>query len=174
MPVTRVLRDARLACLLALGFACSATPSVSTLSMPPPDDFAPVSAALASSCGSLDCHGRRAQNLRFYGSIGLRLDPEDLPGGDETTSSEHDANYRSILAFEPEAFSSVWLDGGRDPARLTLVRKARGREAHKGGAVFPEGGDGDRCLLSWLSGELDLDACTSAAELPLSPFEPDL
>jgi hypothetical protein len=133
-----------------------------------------VSTALATSCGSLDCHGRAGQNLRLYGSIGLRLDPEDLPGGedDEMTPSEHDANYRSIVAFEPEALSRVWLDGGRDPARLTLVRKARGREAHKGGSAFPEGGDGDRCLLSWLSGELDFEACTSAAELPPSPFEP--
>jgi hypothetical protein len=168
----RALRDARAACLLALGAACSAEPGVSTLAVPPPDGFAPVSAALAASCGSLDCHGRAGQNLRLYGSIGLRTDPEDLPGGDEMTLSEHDANYRSVIAFEPEMLSSVWLDAGREPNRLTLVRKARGREAHKGGSVFPEGGDGDRCLLSWLSGALDVEACTSAAELPLSPFEP--
>ena len=162
-----------LACVLALGLACSAEPGVSTLSVPPPDGFAPVSAALATSCGSLDCHGRAEQNLRLYGSIGLRLDPEHLPGDDDMTPLEHDANYRSVVALEPEALSIVWLDGGRDPARLTLVRKARGREAHKGGSVFPEGGDGDRCLLSWLSGALDVEACMSAAELPTSPFEPE-
>lgn len=170
----RRLRAPHPACAVALALACSAEPGVSTLSVPPLDGFAPVSAALAASCGSLDCHGRAGQNLRLYGSIGLRLDPAHLPGDDnDMTPSEHDANYRSVLALEPEALSSVWLDGGRDPARLTLVRKARGREAHEGGSVFPEGSDGDRCLLSWLSGALDVEACARAAELPPSPFEPE-
>lgn len=168
----RLPSAARTACLLALGLACSAEAGRSTLSVPPPDDFAPVSTALANGCGALDCHGRAGQNLRLYGSIGLRLDPDDLPGGDETSAAEHDANYRSIVALEPELLSSVWLEGGSDPARLTLVRKARGREAHKGGSVFPEGSDGDRCVLSWLSGALDFDACSRAAELPKSPFSP--
>jgi hypothetical protein len=167
------LPRAAVACVLAVGLACSAEPGVSTLAVPPPDDFAPVSAALSAGCGALDCHGRAGQNLRLYGSIGLRLDLDDIPGGDETTAAEHDANYRSIVALEPESLSSVWLEGGRDPERLTLVRKARGREAHEGGAVFPEGEDGDRCLLSWLSGALDAGACMSAAELPLSPFAPE-
>jgi hypothetical protein len=156
---------------VTLGLACSAGSGFSTVSVPPPDDFAPVSAALAKSCGSLDCHGRAGQNLRLYGEIGLRLDALDLPGGDETTPAEHEANYYSLVALEPEALSSVWLAGGRDAARLTLVRKARGREAHEGGAVFPQGNDGDLCLLSWLSGAVDAAACERAAELPASPFE---
>jgi hypothetical protein len=160
---------------LALAFACGtapAEPGVSTLAVPPPDDFAPLSTALARSCGSLDCHGREAQNLRLYGEIGLRLDPTDIPGGDETTPLEHQANHDSVVLLEPELLSSVWLQAGRAAARLTLVRKARGQEAHKGGAVFPEGGDGDQCLLSWLAGNVDMEACARAAELPRSPFEP--
>ena len=168
----RPLRGVRSACVLAIGTACSADYGASTLSIPPRDDFAPVSAALAKSCGSLDCHGRTAQNLRLYGEIGLRLDPADVPGGDETTPFEHDANHRSVVMLEPETLSRVWLEGGRDAGRLTLVRKARGAEAHKGRAVFPEGGPGDRCLLSWLSGGIDVEACATAAELPPSPFEP--
>jgi len=160
------------ACLAAFAFGCSADYAVSTLSIPPPDDFAPVSAALAKSCGSLDCHGRAGQNLRLYGEIGLRLDPADVPGGEEMTPFEHDANHRSVVMLEPETLSTVWLEGGRDAGRLTLVRKARGREAHKGGAVFPEGDPGDRCLLSWLSSGIDVEACATAAELPPSPFEP--
>lgn len=166
----RLSRHAHPSYILVLASACSADGGVSTLSVPPPDNFAPVSAALTNSCGALDCHGRAGQNLRLYGSFGLRLDPEDIPGGEDTSPSEHDANYRSVVALEPEVLSSVWLDAGRDPTRLTLVRKARGREAHEGGSVFPEGGDGDRCLLSWLSGALELQACTNAAELPVSPF----
>lgn len=154
-----------------LGLACSAGFGVSTVSVPPPDDFAPLSAALAKSCGSLDCHGRAGQNLRLYGEIGLRLDALDLPGGDETTPAEHEANYYSLIALEPEALSSVWLAGGRDAARLTLVRKARGHEAHEGGAAFPQGNDGDLCLLSWLSSAVDVATCERAAELPASPFE---
>jgi hypothetical protein len=159
-------------CVLALALACSAEPSVSELSFPPPDDFAPVSAALAHGCGSLDCHGRAGQNLRLYGDYGLRLDAEDIPGGDEMTAAEHEANYESVVVLEPEALSSVWLVRGQDPEVLTLIRKARGREAHKGGSVFREGQDGDRCLLSWLSGAVDVDTCTRAAELEPSPFAP--
>ncbi|MET0410449.1 MAG: hypothetical protein ABW217_04105 [Polyangiaceae bacterium] len=167
-----LLRRARLPWVLALGFACSAEPSVSDVPVPPPDDFAPVSAVLAHGCGSLDCHGRAGQNLRLYGDYGLRLDPEDIPGGDEMTAAEHQANYESVVVLEPEALSSVWLERGRDPERLTLIRKARGREAHKGGSVFWEGDAGDRCLRSWLSGAIDVATCTSAAELTPSPYAP--
>lgn len=171
--MSRRLQPPFSAYVLALVFSCSAEQyGVSTLPIPPSDDFAPVSGALAKSCGSLDCHGRAGQNLRLFGELGLRLDPTDIPGGDETTPLEHDANHRSVVTLEPEVLSSVWLEGGRGAARLTLVRKARGSEAHKGGAVFAEGDDGDRCLLSWLSGEIEVEACAAAAELPPSPFEP--
>lgn len=159
-------------CLVGFALACSTDYAVSTLAIPPPEDFAPVSEALAKSCGSLDCHGRAGQNLRLYGEIGLRFDPADVPGGEETTPFEHDANHRSVVMLEPETLSKVWLEGGRGAERLTLVRKARGAEAHKGGAVFPQGDTGDQCLLSWLSGGIDFEACEVAAELPPSPFEP--
>lgn len=159
-------------CLVALGVACASEPGVRSLTVPPPDGFASVSTALGKRCGSLDCHGRSEQNLRLYGEIGLRLDALDLPGGEEATLLEHEANYRSIIAFEPEVLELVWLEGGRSPARLTLVRKARGREAHKGGSVFPEGDAGDVCLSSWLSGATDVEQCDAASELPASPFAP--
>jgi hypothetical protein len=168
--MTRLLGRARPAGVLVLVLACSAEPSRDTVSLPPPEDFAPVSAVLAHSCGSLDCHGRAGQNLRLYSDYGLRLDLEDIPGGDEMTAAEHDANYESVTMLEPEALSSVWLAGGRDEERLTLVRKARGREAHKGGAPLRAGDDGDRCLLSWLAGAVDVDTCTRAAELEPSPY----
>lgn len=156
--------------LLGLGFACSAEPSVGTVSVPPSADFAPVSAVLAHGCGALECHGRVGQNLRLYSDYGLRLDAEDIPGGDEMTPAEHDANYESVVMLEPEALSSVWLASGRDAEQLTLVSKARGREAHKGGSVLRAGDDADRCLLSWLAGSVDIDTCTRAAELPPSPY----
>jgi len=152
--------------------ACAAESGVSSLDVPPLDDFAPVSTSLGQRCGSLDCHGRVEQNLRLHGEIGLRLDPLDVPGGDETTPLEHEANYESILFLEPELLSRVWLEGGRGSDRLTLLRKARGREAHKGGAIFPEGAAGDRCIQSWLSGAPEIEACEAAAEQLESPFAP--
>jgi hypothetical protein len=157
--------------VLAFGFACSAESGPSALTVPPPDDFALVSTALGARCGTLDCHGRVEQNLRLYGEIGLRLDAADVPGGDEATPLEHDANYQSVIALEPEVLSRVWRDGGSGADRLTIVRKARGQEAHKGGSIFAEGEAGDRCLLSWLAGATDVDGCSAAAELPPSPFE---
>lgn len=157
---------------LVVACACSAESEQAVLDVPPPDGFAPVSTALGRRCGTLECHGRAGQNLRLYGAFGLRLAPEDLPGGEDTTQLEHDANYQSVVSLEPETLSRVWQQGGLEPDRLTLVRKAKGAEEHTGGTVFPVDDPGNACIASWLTGATDEGACASAAELLTSPFEP--
>jgi hypothetical protein len=113
-------------------------------------------------CGSLDCHGTRYRNLRMWGSDGMRLSYGDVPGGAPTTTDELNATYQSIVELEPELMSAVVADHGANPERLTLVRKARGTEAHKGGAVVTPGDARDRCILSWLAGAADVLACSAA------------
>jgi hypothetical protein len=55
--------------------------------------------------------------------------------------------------------SAVIADAGAHPERLTLIRKARGTEHHKGGTVIHAGDDADTCLGSWLRSALDSAAC---------------
>jgi hypothetical protein len=128
--------------------------------------FPAVAGALDRRCATLDCHGTPERNLRLYGVSGLRLDPADVPGSGETTVAEHDASYESIVGLEPEVMSLVVSERGWAPERLTLVRKARGTEAHKGGARIALGDDSDVCLTSWLGSALDEEACAFAADLP--------
>ncbi|MEZ4297845.1 MAG: hypothetical protein R3B70_23010 [Polyangiaceae bacterium] len=94
------------------------------------------------------------------------------PGGAiGTTPSERRDNWAAICGIEPELFTVVYCcSAGEgacngfdyaascaepedyDPERLTLVRKARLREKHKGGLIWNEGDDGDVCLTSWIVG----------------------
>ncbi|MEY4581257.1 MAG: hypothetical protein RL701_5960 [Pseudomonadota bacterium] len=71
-------------------------------------------------------------------------------------------DYTSVVGLEPELFWKVVADGGARPERLSLVRKARGSEHHKGGTVFHAQDEPDTCLTSWLAGEPDTNACQSA------------
>lgn len=137
----------------------------SRLQVPPFDTFPPVSQALHSHCGSLDCHGDVARNMRLYGLNGLRLAPNEIPGMGVITDAEHQANYRSVVALEPELLSAVFAEGSRNAERLTLIRKGRGDEHHKGGVAMVPGGAADRCVLTWLASRLDDQACTEAAEI---------
>jgi hypothetical protein len=155
---------------LAALFASCAAPAPgdrSHLAVPPREGFEPVSELLHARCGSLDCHGQVGRFLRLYGANGLRLDSSDLPGQDAglTRATEHDANYASVVALEPEMLSSVLRDAGRNPERLTLIRKGRGSEEHVGGAASPRASDSDRCLVSWLSAAVDVPACRAGALL---------
>jgi hypothetical protein len=147
--------------------SCSPPPEDETISlqMSPAVTFEPVSEALHSHCGSLDCHGQVGRNLRLYGANGLRLDPREFPGGSVSTQAEFRENYQSVIALEPELIARVFAESGANPERLTLVRKGRGTEHHKGGEAMVPGGAADRCLLSWLASNVDLDACAEAAEV---------
>lgn len=147
-----------------------------TISRPTTTDFDAVSNFLVHRCGSLDCHGQIARNLRLYGKEGLRLakDPCDIdagldlgsPGIGPTTACEREASYRSIVALEPELTSQVVQEHGAQPDRLTLIRKPRGTEDHKGGQLWSAGDVQDRCVVSWLGGKVDTAACKAALKSP--------
>ncbi|EYF02834.1 hypothetical protein [Chondromyces apiculatus] len=134
------------------------------LRVPDRETFPQVSDALEHRCATLDCHGKPERNLRLYGSSGLRLSAEDAPGSGSTTDEEYGANYQAMVGLEPEILSQVVDEGGWQPERLTLVRKGRGTEHHKGEAVLVPGEDADRCLTSWLASAVDEEACTRAKD----------
>ncbi len=148
--------------LCAGASACSA-PSPGTFAaaaLPDEATFGPVAQLLDVRCGSLDCHGAVGRNLRLYGSAGLRLAPTDRPLAPPCdTPAEVVQDYASVVDLEPEVMSAVVASGGADPERLTMVRKARGAEAHKGGAIWAAGDPSDTCLVSWLAGHADAGAC---------------
>jgi hypothetical protein len=131
--------------------------------------FSPVAQLLDVRCGTLNCHGTIGRNLRLYGSAGLRWSPTDFPLQPVCiTNDELDQDYASVIGLEPETMSAVVAAGGQDAERLTMVRKANGDEAHKGGAIWAKGDDSDTCLLSWLAGTPDANACAKgmASALP--------
>ena len=156
--------------MAGLLLACSAPPSDSRFVATPPDraSFPPVADLLVHRCGSLDCHGKVERNLRLYGYDGLRLSPSARPGPppNTTTSAEYDADYLAVVGLEPELLSQVIQQGGSNPQRLTLYRKALGLEDHKGPQLFFAGDDQDTCLRSWLASKTDAAACVRALKLP--------
>jgi hypothetical protein len=152
--------------LIAAAPGCALESGRGELLVPERESFPLVADALELRCATLDCHGAAGRNLRLYTGTGMRLDPAAMPGSGSTTEAEYDASYRSLIALEPEVLSAVIADGGARPERLTLVRKARGAEKHAGQAVVVEGDPADRCLTSWLSSQINEDACMQAAELP--------
>lgn len=176
---TILTRLAGAAWLVAVGVAASSCSDVSkgelarkvsTRASPGSFRSAGVSTVVERRCGSLDCHGSLARNMRVYSSRGLRL-PNDAgigPGQGETTLEEITANYHSLMTIEPEITNSV-VEGG-DPNQLLLIKKPLGVEKHKGGVMFRRGDDTERCLITWLSEDLitpvDKDACTRAALFP--------
>jgi hypothetical protein len=161
---------ARLASATILeALACSSPPSDARFieTAPGTTTFPAVADMLIQACGTLDCHGTVARNLRLYGDTGLRFSPLDVPSTlVPTTDDEHAQDYDSVVGLEPEVMSQVVASAGADPARLTLVRKARGTESHKGGAVIAVGDPRDVCLTTWLQGHALESACTAALSLP--------
>jgi hypothetical protein len=134
--------------------------------------FRPVGDMLQTTCGTLDCHGQIGRNLRLYGARGLRLDPKDNSAENPTTAREYDESYWSTIGLEPEVMSDVVSDRGAHPERLSMVRKARGTERHKGNTLFVVGDPGDRCLISWLADAVDTAACKTVVDRP-RPVAPD-
>ncbi len=150
---------------LALG-SCSGPPNDGkvTIIAPSRDSFPPVSDVLSAHCGSLDCHGNWSRNFRVYGAYGLRIG-ETSDSAKPTNPDEYDATYQSLVMLEPEIISEVVREGGAHPERLTVVRKSRGAEHHKGGSQMPRGSAGDVCLWTWFGPELDTEACAAAATI---------
>jgi hypothetical protein len=153
-----------LAVVLGALLACNVPSSNETYTqtkLPDQASFPPVSAMLAVHCGSLDCHGNVARNLRVYGSAGLRFSSTDEPFVPLcNTADEVTQDYTSVVGLEPEQIDAV--AAGADPGTLTMVRKARGTEAHKGEQIWAQGDDSDVCLVSWLTGAPNSEACASS------------
>jgi hypothetical protein len=103
-------------------------------------------------------------------------------GGVGTTPSERIENWQSLCGIEPELVTVVYCctagEGhckgfdyasncakpeSYDPERLTLIRKARLREKHKGGLIWNEGDPGDVCLTSWVTGAYEKDGAETTA-----------
>lgn len=149
---------------IALGFSgCVSNDGITEAICPPIDDFQPVSAVLEQRCGTLDCHGDPARPFKLYGRIGLRapiLDPDSgidadnyySGGSEQTTAQELELNYRSLCGLEPELITDVTAGEG-SASDLTLVRKPRLQERHKGGKIWDEGKPGDRCFVKWLQNQ---------------------
>jgi hypothetical protein len=157
--------------LAALLLACSAVPDNARIGINQPDrtQFEPVGNFLDHRCGSLDCHGSPQRNLVLWGCEGLRLDPMDVPGcrrmgGKDTTEAELDASFRSLVGLEPAVMNQVVADKGQHPELLTFVRKARGEESHKGGALIVPGDAQDTCITSWLADATSVSSCTQALQ----------
>jgi hypothetical protein len=128
---------------------------------PMPPAGASVSAYMERRCGTLDCHGNENRWMRLYGRLGLRDPAENnVTGGKPTTLAELKANYGSVCSVEPEKTAAAVEDQGQSAELLLVVQKARGIEAHKGGAVVKPGSSGDNCIAGWLRGD---DAATVAA-----------
>lgn len=154
--------------------ACAFAPSDERMGVVGPDlgqfETAGVGDYLDHRCGSLDCHGQSTRNLVLWGCFGLRLDPNETglvpgcraSGGKNTVTAEYEASYRSLVGLEPAVMTAVVGNGGQHPELLTFIRKARGWDAHKGGALVTPGDDQDVCMTSWLAGNADSTACANA------------
>jgi hypothetical protein len=149
---------------------------------PSEDAFPVVSQVLERRCGTVDCHGDGSRPFRIYGRSGLRRPEtpesylEAYPGGDftqyftggtePTSTREIAANRLSACGVEPEQMMAV-VQGDAEPESLTLVRKPRLTESHKGGKLWEEGSTlGDKCLLSWIAGTVDAAACAGELKRP--------
>jgi hypothetical protein len=132
---------------------------------PQRSSFEPVADAMQPHCGTLDCHGQIGRNMRLFGARGLRLRTGANPADDATTPAEYDATFWSVVGLEPEALTEVLADGGAWPERLSLIRKARGHERHKGNTLMSPGDDLDTCLTSWLAGPVAAARCRVAASV---------
>lgn len=154
--------------------ACAFAPSDNTIGIQAPDlgqfQSNGVADYMDHRCGSLDCHGQATRNLVMWGCYGLRLDANETglapgcraSGGINTQADEYEASYRSLVGLEPAVMSAVVNGGGAHPELLTFIRKARGWDAHKGGALVTPGDDQDNCMTSWLAGNADQTACQNA------------
>ncbi len=154
-------------CLASLLSACdlsgdSYSSALQTIEVPSRATFKGPALMMMRHCGTLDCHGSNYRNFRLYGKGGRRLDPSHHPDAPETTAAELDADFDAVISVEPELMSSVIAQGGRYPGVLSITRKGRGEEAHKGGAPISKGDASDLCWTSWLKDDVDTAACAES------------
>jgi hypothetical protein len=123
--------------------------------LPSREQFAPVGYVFGANCGTLDCHGDPARNLRVYGINGQRLSASDVTGFGGTTEGELRATYDSIVVIQPEQLAAIVQAGGDPEDDWLVLGKGRGRIEHAGGQQFIPGRAADSCVTSWLAGRFD-------------------
>ncbi|MFO0546759.1 MAG: hypothetical protein U0271_00160 [Polyangiaceae bacterium] len=163
-----LLKHLGFAAVAALSVGCVTESDYTPLAFdcPTETDWPIVSQTLERRCGTLDCHGDPGRPFRLYGRNGARLDPNDVVGGtDGTSTAELRENRASACGLEPEKMAAV-VNDGEDIETLTLVRKPRLIEAHKGGLVWQADSPGFVCLSSWLAGDVDRAACEAEIAEP--------
>jgi hypothetical protein len=178
---------------LGAGLSCASSPDsgrVTDVISPDYDIYVQnVDAYLTRRCGTLDCHGQPGRAYRIYSREGFRLytikDAGLISGQQPTEPEEQRANFRALVALEPEEMSRLMARQGDDPNRLLFLRKPLKLERHKGGPSMAEDDPGYRCVVAWLKipvvdGEgndipkerrakltaADLRNCTDAASFP--------
>lgn len=139
----------------------------------PEPDLGTEECALGDDCGA----GRTCKEGTGCVDSKIYDYAEYYSGGSiATTPAERLDNWRSLCGLEPELMTVVYccsvgegvcdgFDYGAscadpedyDPERLTLVRKARLREKHKGAQIWGAGDAGDKCLTNWLAGRYDAE-----------------
>ncbi|MDP8998798.1 MAG: hypothetical protein M3O46_01660, partial [Myxococcota bacterium] len=70
----------------------------------------------------------------------------------------------------PEAMSKV-VQQQALPNTLAMIRKPLGIEKHKGNQLMVDGDPLDRCMIGWLVGTPDENACTTVSQAQ-RPFPP--
>ena len=150
--------------LVGFGVACS-TPSEGRVNSATldPTTFEPVSGMLLYRCGSLDCHGSKYRNFRLVGFGASRLDATAKSSDSLTSPAEVAYNYQGFVALETEKMAEVAANKGATMGELTVVRKGRGQEEHKGDTRIVVGDDADKCLVSWFAGAVDTASCKRAS-----------
>jgi hypothetical protein len=131
------------------------------------DDTMGVHRFLERRCGTLDCHGQTGRPFRLFSMGGLRLlnDSGVVSGLGADSPEEVYANYQALVGLQPEETSKV-VSGLEPPTTLLVLAKPLALQTHKGGAELAPGDPGDLCLESWLSGQIDTNACTMAIAVP--------
>ena len=150
----------------ALQLACASEPDdsnvprLAVLGLDRTSYEAMVHPVIERQCGSVDCHGKLPRGMRVYGESGLRLAPSG-----KTTSEEAQATYVSIVGLQPEKTSALGAKSPRtseDAYDLLVLSKPLTLERHRGGLSLRKGEPAEQCILSWLLGAVDANACASA------------
>ena len=164
--MARSILAAAAAAAAVVAVACSAAPDPNaqvTAGEIDKASFKPVALMLGRRCGSIDCHGSRFRNFRLYGFGGQRKLPTDTPETPATTQQEADEDYDAFMTVEPGAMNDFITSGRHTASTLTVYRKGRGDEEHKGGRRIVPGDAADLCLTSWLTSTVDSAACAAAS-----------
>ena len=154
--------------------ACAAPPRETTVTVGALDQAsydAQVHPIFVKTCGATTCHGKAARGLRVYGEAALRLDAAIGP----TTAGETTATFESIVGLEPEKLDAFVADQPRQEAvalKLLVLAKPLATERHRGGTSLRKGEAAEQCILTWLLGHTNPQACAAAAMAPTVPPSP--